>query len=510
MLTFFDTSDLSSDQSKEKRLRLLFPLLVVAIVTGGFLSCALASNDLWLDEAATLAIANRHSLSEIAKIAANDVHPPLYYWLLSIWSSLFSTSTVAAKVLSVVPCVIIVFHGVIFLAQLRRYVAANLFAFLFCASAPVVEISIDIRMYSWAAFFVFETGLCCYRILTDNKTLDFALLGIFASLSAWTHYAAGITAFSLIAWTSATLLVFHKSRKSIIAKCALTASVCTGLYLPWLIVLFRQMNRVNQGEFWVKSIPGLRTVRLCIYGIFDIGQQTITIILIVLAIFSFSRLAYSYFSQTKHRKVQSDFPATTILATAPFATAAFLILYSRLVSPVYTLRYVAPSVPLLLFATAMALEVFLPKQVLKIAIIILPLCSIRSIVHQLKEEFRYGKRWETFVTLIDSKIVPETQFIHLGNTPNHSGGILTYLQPSHPHFFASDIKHIDFYRPGADWRNLNDVDWTKPWCLIIPSNLNVGNGNLPIQLQERSFDTVYPSKSFAKGWRLYWGGIVSP
>ena len=54
---------------------------------------------LWADEGNSAALATR-SLVPIAVDASHDIHPPLYYWLLHLWTRLFGTSEIGLRSLS--------------------------------------------------------------------------------------------------------------------------------------------------------------------------------------------------------------------------------------------------------------------------------------------------------------------------------------------------------------------------------------------------------------------------
>jgi uncharacterized membrane protein len=57
------------------------------------------AQSLWNDEGTSVAVAQR-DLVTIARDAARDIHPPLYYWLLSAWVRLAGTSEAAVRTLS--------------------------------------------------------------------------------------------------------------------------------------------------------------------------------------------------------------------------------------------------------------------------------------------------------------------------------------------------------------------------------------------------------------------------
>ncbi len=62
-------------------------LALILLLAAGLRFARLGAPSLWNDEGNSAALAGR-SLAQIARDAANDIHPPLYYWLLSGWTRL--------------------------------------------------------------------------------------------------------------------------------------------------------------------------------------------------------------------------------------------------------------------------------------------------------------------------------------------------------------------------------------------------------------------------------------
>ncbi|NJN93239.1 MAG: hypothetical protein HC875_03660 [Anaerolineales bacterium] len=60
----------------------------------------LSGQSLWADEGNSAALV-RHSFIEIARRTAFDIHPPFYYWLLKSWVSVFGSSEIGLRSLSV-------------------------------------------------------------------------------------------------------------------------------------------------------------------------------------------------------------------------------------------------------------------------------------------------------------------------------------------------------------------------------------------------------------------------
>ena len=79
----------------------LAPSLLIAILllAFGLRVHRIGAQSLWNDEGASIALAQR-DLVTIARDAAQDIHPPLYYWLLGGWVQAAGTSEAAVRSLS--------------------------------------------------------------------------------------------------------------------------------------------------------------------------------------------------------------------------------------------------------------------------------------------------------------------------------------------------------------------------------------------------------------------------
>ncbi|MEJ2211273.1 MAG: glycosyltransferase family 39 protein [Anaerolineae bacterium] len=74
-------------------------LLLILLLAFGLRFYGLDAQSLWNDEGSSVALAGR-DLDTIARDAANDIHPPLYYWLLAGWTRLAGTSELGVRSLS--------------------------------------------------------------------------------------------------------------------------------------------------------------------------------------------------------------------------------------------------------------------------------------------------------------------------------------------------------------------------------------------------------------------------
>ncbi|MBI3914385.1 MAG: glycosyltransferase family 39 protein [Chloroflexi bacterium] len=140
-----------------------FWLLVAILVAFALRVYRLDAQSLWNDEGTSIALASLN-LDAIINGAARDIHPPLYYYLLSNWLSVIGNSEFAARFLSVIAGVL--------LAAITLRIAQKLFdeevgiiaAFLAAFSPLLIYYSQETRMYIWMALWSAVAALALFRI----------------------------------------------------------------------------------------------------------------------------------------------------------------------------------------------------------------------------------------------------------------------------------------------------------------------------------------------------------
>lgn len=210
--------------------------------------CLIFNNNVWYDEAYTLAMV-KHGFGEIARITAQDVHPPLYYYGLKCFFYITGNSLAAAKIFSIIPVCLTMIFGFRKISYLYGEKAGFLFS-LFFASMPVYTIySVQVRMYTWCIFFVFACGVYGLLTVKEDKTKYWILLALFAALSAYTHYFALVSAGIIYAFVMAASI----KNKKLIKAFAFAAAVLL-LYIPWLASFLSQLADKVENEYWISPI----------------------------------------------------------------------------------------------------------------------------------------------------------------------------------------------------------------------------------------------------------------
>ena len=214
-------------------------------------------SDLWSDEIYTKSMLDG-SLSDFYAKFNNDLHPPLYYLGLRLFTVLFGLNPLTLRLFSVL--------GVLSTLLLGYFAGQRVFgkpgALYFCLmliSIPMLATySHQARMYTWAAFSTTGIFIYSYLFIKTNKNRDLAFLFIFTIIAIYTHY------YSLVAATVANMVVFiyllqTKNNKWVQHLYSILLSFL--LFLPWVFMFIIQIKKV-QHAFWAPEVS-LNTIITC-------------------------------------------------------------------------------------------------------------------------------------------------------------------------------------------------------------------------------------------------------
>jgi len=213
----------------------------------------LDGQSLWADEGNSAALAGR-PFAVIAAAAAQDIHPPLYYFCLRVWTRLCGTSEIGLRSLSVVWGLLLV--GAVYLLGRRAGgEARGLIAALLAAVSPFgVYYAQEARMYMMAAALAGVAAYAAWRIaeavgvapaavglapgpppqtVGRGPTLLWMALYVLAAVAGlYTHYFFPAT---LLALNLAWLIFWLRGRRwPALGYWAAMQVLVLALYLPWL------------------------------------------------------------------------------------------------------------------------------------------------------------------------------------------------------------------------------------------------------------------------------------
>jgi mannosyltransferase len=226
----------AQSSSLDKHARIATGLLLVTLLLAAALRFyRLDAQSLWNDEGTSVALARR-DLRTIAQDAALDIHPPLYYWLLSGWVRLAGTSESAVRSLSALLGVILVAlaHG------LGRRLAGpwtGLAAAFLAAVQPFqIYYSQEARMYMLLAVLAAGSVLVLSWLVERPSWPAFAALVILEVAGLYTHYSYGFVVLVLnLAYALWLALTWRRQPVTWrVLNWVLSQVAVLLLYLPWL------------------------------------------------------------------------------------------------------------------------------------------------------------------------------------------------------------------------------------------------------------------------------------
>ena len=223
----------------------ILPLLFVCIYV---ILCTInLQSSIWFDESYSAYLV-RGDFGQIWAETAQDVHPPLFYFLLKIWSMIFGTSDFAMRFMSVffgAIGIILAFH------LLKRWFgvkAAAIATALLSLSPFLIRYGQEMRMYTLIFAIVVGATYALDLALETKKKRYYIIYAILLALGMWTHY------FTALAWIAHLVYLIVAKKINIFKKPFIwTYALAVLLFLPWVPAFFTQTATVQQG-FWIPGV----------------------------------------------------------------------------------------------------------------------------------------------------------------------------------------------------------------------------------------------------------------
>ncbi len=150
-----------------------FLLLGLSLIMLGRSVMLCFSNDIWYDELFTVGLAE-HSYAELVRLTAADVHPPLYYCIVKLFSDLCKLiipgagTVIPAKIVSVMPYFILLLYAAVFIRKRFGMFVGGLFLFCVTAMPQLPAYTVEVRMYGWALLFVTAAFLHGWALVSTS------------------------------------------------------------------------------------------------------------------------------------------------------------------------------------------------------------------------------------------------------------------------------------------------------------------------------------------------------
>jgi uncharacterized membrane protein len=340
---------------------LLIALLLIIALGAALRMYRLGAESFWLDEAYSVELASFPTSEVLHELVINDVHPPLYYFVVHFWIKLFGDSEWSVRFISVLFGVLAI--PLIFLLALQLFdrVTGLFAAALLALSQFHIGFSQEGRMY---AMLVSLTLLSFYFFLKllEGKRSRLAFVAYVASSTLMMH--THIYSFFIIIAQNIYFLTLAFTAKEIfkrsLKRWLLAQLVLALLFVPWFFALLRQVSRVRRG-FWIPDEPP-RAILDALY--LHAGSTNLAWVL-------FPLVAFAVLSAWKGVRKEAGVPASQTQIKDGFNSERLKIyllllwlvcpiilpfLVSKFSSPIFLPKYTIPALPAFIILAARGLS----------------------------------------------------------------------------------------------------------------------------------------------------------
>ena len=222
--------------------------ILVIIVGILFNAIGIMHSNIWFDESYSVGMAS-HNWGEIWNIGGHDVHPVLYYWILSLINVITGGSIVAYRIFSLICIALLSILGYTHIRKDFGEKTGILFSFFSLFLPEICLFANEIRMYPLAILLVTILAIYGYRIYKgDTSWKNWIIFEITSLACLYTHYY-GLMAAGII--NIIMLVNFIKNhRKESIIRIVVFGIMQAILYIPWLMYFVSQLQHVSNG-FWI-------------------------------------------------------------------------------------------------------------------------------------------------------------------------------------------------------------------------------------------------------------------
>ncbi|MGN0480295.1 MAG: glycosyltransferase family 39 protein [Lachnospiraceae bacterium] len=436
---------------------------IVVILAGlAYLLAGAFSSAVWFDEEYSVGLV-RHNLTEMIEISIHDVHPPMYYIILKLFTFIAGNSVAALRIFSVICTALLSLLG---LTHIRKDFGekTGLFFSILVYILPCTYVySLQIRMYTVTPLLVTLAGIYGYRLVKEIKdgnkpsVKNIVLFVLTSVTGAYCHWY-GLACVGII-----NLIILFAIMKDNIKLWLCMGIAQTVLYIPGFLIFMRQAGGVK--NFWISiSFPQIIFDMLGFNVSGESGDNGIVPALIGLVLFIFMAVLFIKLIRTDRKRAYIPMCALIVY----FGTQAVFLLAS-IIAPIYYVRYTMVMYGFLVFAAAYLCANVDMKKLGGVAInyilgavmaVVLVICSIKTAVNTNAELYDSSNfRWKDII----AEKIQEDDIIAY-DTTNINAAVFTLEYPQHTTIFYNrdgwgvDDAYRAFGKKFYSVRNLDMLD----------------------------------------------------
>ncbi|NLD47996.1 MAG: hypothetical protein GX660_12505 [Clostridiaceae bacterium] len=479
--------------TKSKKINVGYILLWCILLGAGmiFLIFNNTHEGIWNDESYSVAYA-RLPINEFFSLVRYDSHPPLYYIMLKIFMLLFGKSLFALRTFSTLGIFAMGALGAGPVKKICGEKTGVIFSILVFITPASLTYGQEIRMYSWAAFFVTGSALYGYLSFTKPFKKNWLIYGLFTLAASFTHYYAMLAVIFINGFVA--LLVLSSKDMTKVKVFVLTTAAVVLCCIPLFFHLFSYVF-TSGGVKWIPELTFEKVIEILAspYGSKAVIRQTALSVatyfcLVAIIIWGFINCI---------RKKEEHFLLPLISISAYLGTILFAVAYSIISKPAIVDRYTIPLLGLFLLTVAFMISRLKTSKAAVLCIAVL-LASSPQLVNI--EKSRFNGPVEEVVSYLKSNIGEDDCFIH---TDVCTMGTLSYYFPQHEHLIYNknaimNIREKQF-APEVDvfWGSdlgIFSKDKSKVW--VLDYKLSANNGILKEWVNEDRVKVIDTTKEF--------------
>lgn len=266
--------------------KILLPLIVILGFVLRFLY--LGAESLTFDEVYSVRLAQM-SFGEIIRQTSRDFHPPLYYFLLHLWTSIFGYGETSVRALSAAFGTLSIYSFYLLAKYIFNAKTALIASFLFALSNINIEASQEARMYALLSLLTIVSMYLLLRALGSHSKMLWVFYAAVNVLLLYTHvYSYFILAAEYFYFFSMAFYSKMKFKENLFPF--LTSAFATVfLFMPWFFIFYRQFL-LAQKILWIPKATLLQLPETLVEYSGSLMLSVIMIPLLFLSILFISRV----------------------------------------------------------------------------------------------------------------------------------------------------------------------------------------------------------------------------
>ena len=236
--------DSDLDKKSRDRFRILAAGIVGVIALAGIFLRFFADSPLWLDEAISASIAEKGPRG-IVEALRNDGHPPLYYFLLYLWSLVAGDSDFALRAMSGIFSTSSLFLVYRFMRKTTDSWGGALTVGVLAISPFAIRYATEVRMYSLLIFLILIGHIFVEKAWKGPTPLNLLGISFITAGLLYTHYWS---LFLVSALCIVLLFGVVRGEEIVVERCRkLSFAVGLGIatFVPWLPIFVEQLSHTG-------------------------------------------------------------------------------------------------------------------------------------------------------------------------------------------------------------------------------------------------------------------------